>query len=240
MVAAAVGGAALVGGIYSANAQSKAIRSAADTQSSAALAGIDQQNQRFAAVQKLLEPYANAGVSALNDQQALIGQSGSDAQQAAIAKLQQSPYFTSMLKQGENSIIANASATGNLRGGNTQAALAQYSPTLLAQTINDQYNKLGGLISVGQNAAAGTGNAGMSTGAGISNLLQQQGAALAGGELGAAKANIQMFSSPFQALGAYYGMKGLSSLGATSGASAVGNAGYGDYKAFLDAGSNLF
>jgi hypothetical protein len=55
-------------------------------------------------------------------------------------------------------------ATGGLRGGNVQAALGQFQPQLLAQLIDQQYSRLGGLTSIGQNAAAGVGNAGMSTG----------------------------------------------------------------------------
>lgn len=116
----------------------------------------------------------------------LAGVNGVGRQQSAISALQSSPAFTSLLQQGENSILQNSSATGGLRGGNAQAALAQFSPELLAQTINDQYGRLGGLTSLGQNAAAGVGNAGLQTGSQISSLLQQQGAATAGGILGQA------------------------------------------------------
>lgn len=156
---------------------------AAGIQSAAAQGGIDEQRRQFDALQKLLQPYAQAGQSALGQQQALIGMSGSPSQQNAIKALQQSPQFTSMLQQGENAMLQNASATGGLRGGNTQAALAQFRPALLAQTIQDQYARLGGMTSLGQNAAAGVGNAGMQTGSNVANLMGQQGAAQAGGAL---------------------------------------------------------
>jgi hypothetical protein len=156
---------------------------AANIQSASAQGGIDEQRRQFDAIQKLLQPYSQAGQGALGQQQALLGLSGAPAQQGAISALQGSPQYTAMLQQGENAMLQNASATGGLRGGNTQAALAQFRPALLAQTIQDQYARLGGLTSLGQNAAAGVGNAGMQTGANVANLMGQQGAAQAGGVL---------------------------------------------------------
>lgn len=178
-----------IGAITGANDQGKAAGRAADAQVQAAQLGVDESRRQFDAIQKLLGPFVQAGTGALGGQLDLAGVNGFGAQQSAIAGLQSSPAFTSLLQQGENSILQNSSATGGLRGGNAQAALAQFSPQLLAQTINDQYSRLGGLTSLGQNAAAGVGNAGLQTGSQISQLMQQQGAAQAGGIM--AQANIQ-------------------------------------------------
>jgi hypothetical protein len=207
-VAAAMVGAAVVGGVVSADAQRSAANKAADAQQAAAEAGIDQNTQQFAAIQKLLSPYVQAGNSSLSAQQNLLGLNGANAQQQAVAALQSSPAFQAQLKQGETSILQNASATGGLRGGNTQAALAQYSPLLLAQTINDQYTKLGGMTSIGQNAAAMTGNAGMQSAGNVTNLLQQQGAAQAGAYLAQGKATSSAVNGVTQAIGTYYGNGG--------------------------------
>lgn len=180
----AVAGAGLVGGMVSASAAGDA----ADSQAQSAQQGIAAQNQRFGELKTLLAPYAQAGNSAMQAQGDLIGLNGNQAQQTSINGLQNSPMFQAMLQQGNSSILSNASAIGGLRGGNTQGALAQFAPRLLAQQINDQYNRLGGLTSVGQNAAAMQGNAGMQVGNNTSGLLQQAGAAQAGGAL--AQANI--------------------------------------------------
>jgi hypothetical protein len=185
----AVAGATLVGGAISSNAQKKAGQAAADAQTQAADAGIAEQQRQFNAIQKLLQPYVTGGQSAFTGQQNLIGLGGAQAQKAAINSLQQSPQFTSLVQTGENAILQNASATGGLRGGNTQAALAQFRPQLLSQLIDQQYARLGGLSSLGQNAAAGVGNAGMTTGSNIGNLMQQRGAAIAGGALAGGQAN---------------------------------------------------
>jgi hypothetical protein len=195
-------------GAYSSSQQADAAKDAANTQAGAAQAGIDETRRQFDAVQKLLSPYVSAGTTALKNQQDLNGDNGGTAQAAAIAALQASPQFTALRDQGTNSILANASATGGLRGGNVQGALAQFTPALLAQTINDQYGRLGGMVSVGQNAAAGVGNAGMQTGGSIAALLQQQGAAQAGGALAAGKANVGYAGSVASGLGTYYGLGG--------------------------------
>lgn len=138
---------------------------------------------------------------------------GENAQQAAISAIQRSPQFTALQQQGENSILANASATGGLRGGNTQAALAQFSPQLLSQLIDQQYSRLGGLTSLGQNAAAGVGNAGMQTGSNIAQLMQQQGAALAGGALAQGRGQAGMWNALGSAVGAFGGMGGFGRMG---------------------------
>lgn len=208
-----VGGALAGGGIgallgYSTSQQQDAQSQAAQLQAGSAQAGIDENRRQFDAIQALMKPFVSAGTGAVGQQQDLLGLNGNDAQQAVISALQSSPAFTSQLKQGENSILANASATGGLRGGNTQAALAQYSPQLLSQLIQQQYSNLGGLTSVGQNAAAMTGNAGMQSAGNVSNLLQQQGAAQAGGVLSNARTEANFLNTPLQMLGGLAGFMG--------------------------------
>lgn len=101
-------------------------------------------------------------------------------QDAAFRAIEQSPGFQALARQGEEAILQNASATGGLRGGNTQGALARFRPALLDQFIERQFGRLGNIASIGQNAAAGVGNAGMTTGANIGNTLMAQGQAQAG------------------------------------------------------------
>jgi hypothetical protein len=208
VVAAAVVGSALVGA-YSAKKQGDAAQNAAESQSQASAAGIAEQRRQFNAIQKLLKPYVRAGAGALEGQEDLLGLNGVAGQQDAIAALRGSPQYRALVDQGENAILQNASATGGLRGGNTQAALAQFRPALLSQLIDQQYSRLGGLVSVGQNSAAGVGNAGLQTGTNIANLLQQQGAALAGGALAQGRAQAGYGSAITGALGLYAGLGGF-------------------------------
>lgn len=173
----------VVGGITGANQAADAAQSAAGTQAASAQLGIDEQRRQFDALQQVLAPFVNAGTSALGAQQNLLGMNGYGAQQTAIDGVKNSSQFQALQQQGNDAILANASATGGLRGGNVQGALSQFSPALLNSLIQQQYANLGGLTSLGQNAAAGVGNAGMQTGSNIANLLQQQGAATAGGQI---------------------------------------------------------
>jgi len=180
---------AITGGLslLSSSKQASAQKSASAQQAASAQAGIDEQRRQFDTVRQLLQPFVEGGTGAFRQQLDLTGVSGPEAQSAALAAIQGGPEFAALTQQGENAILQNASATGGLRGGNTQAALAQFRPQVLSSLIEQQYNRLGGLSTAGQNAAAGVGNAGISTGANVSNLLQQQGAAQAGGTLAAAQ-----------------------------------------------------
>ena len=200
-VAAAVVGSAVVGGVMSSRAQKKAANSAANAQIQSSEMGVEEQRRQFDAVQKLLKPYADAGLSGLSGQQDLLGINGTAAQQAAIGNVNNSSEMQTYLQQGENAILQNASATGGLRGGNTQAALAQFRPQLLNQLINQRYQNLAGMTSLGQNAAAGTGNAGMQAASNISNLYQQSGAAQAGAALASGQASANMWNGLTGAIG---------------------------------------
>lgn len=173
----AVAGATLVTGAMGADAAGDA----AAAQSASAAEGIAEQRRQFDAIQKLLQPYVEAGQPALEGQQALLGTLGAERQRAAIAGIEGSEMFQGLVRQGEEAMLQRASATGGLRGGNIQAALAQFRPQMLSQAINEQYERLGGMVSLGQRSAAGVGAEGSATGARIAELMGQQGAAQAAG-----------------------------------------------------------
>lgn len=173
----AVAGATLVTGAMGADAAGDA----AAAQSASAAEGIAEQRRQFDAIQKLLQPYVEAGQPALEGQQALLGTLGAERQRAAISGIEGSELFQGLVRQGEEAMLQRASATGGLRGGNVQAALAQFRPQMLSQAINEQYERLGGMVSLGQRSAAGVGAEGSATGARIAELMGQQGAAQAAG-----------------------------------------------------------
>jgi hypothetical protein len=250
----AVGGATLVSGL----AQADAASSAAAAQSAASQAGIEEQRRQFDKVQELLKPYVEAGTSALGgfgpyqqagagaipilqqyaaagapalqQQQAIAGLLGPEAQRQAIASIEQGAGFQAQVRQGEEALLQRASATGGLRGGNIQAALAQFRPQMLQQAIEQQYGRLGGLAGVGgtiaqqlanagmgatetlsrlgQASAAGTGAAAQTSGSNIANLLQQQGAAQAGADIAQGRAFGAIPSAIAGGLGIFSGLGG--------------------------------
>lgn len=200
----AMGGASLISGLFGGGAQ----RQAAKAQSKAAMAGIAEQRRQFDAVQALLQPYVSAGTSALSAQQDLLGVNGPEAQQQAIAALQGSPEMEALTKQGETGILQNAAATGGLRGGNTQGALATFRPQMLSNLINQQYARLGGLSSAGLSAAGGLGTAGQNSANQIAALFGQQGQAQAAGAFGTANMLNAIPNALMAGLGGYAGLGG--------------------------------
>lgn len=191
----AVVGATVAASAYSASQSKKAAGKAADAQSASSEAGIAEQQRQYDKMVELLSPYVRSGNAALEAQQAILGMNGPGAQETAIRGIEGSEYFKSTARQGENAILQNASATGGLRGGNTQGALAQFRPQLLNQLVQQQYQNLGGMTSLGQNSAAQTGNAGMQSAGNIGNLLAQGGAAQAGGIIGQQNAQNQFIGN---------------------------------------------
>jgi hypothetical protein len=212
--------------LYSSNQQSKAAKEAARIQAEAAVSGgeaqsrstelaiaeqrraseaaIAEQRRQFDKVQTLLQPFTQAGTTALQGlspfaaagapalqaQQAFLGLQGPEAERAAIERISGGETFRALAQQGEEALLQQASATGGLRGGNIQGALGQFRPALLASLIDQQYSRLGGmtalgaettdrLASLGQASAAGTGAAATSSGTAIANLLSGQGTSVA-------------------------------------------------------------
>jgi hypothetical protein len=211
-IAAIALGTVAVGGI-SAYMQSQAAGKASRLQAGVAREGMAAQERQLAEINALmkpyvdagygaltgLEPYAAAGAPALQRQQALAGTLGAQAQREQIELINSSPIFRAQITEGEKAILQNESATGGLRGGNVQAALAKFRPAMLNAEIERTYGRLGGLTQLGaqtemnvaqlgQAGAARQAAAGLQTAATIGNLGGQMGAAQAGGILGQAGA----------------------------------------------------
>lgn len=209
-IATAVIGGSVITGVGGYLAQKGAAEEAAGAQRSASESAIAEQRRQQAEAERLLAPYMQAGQGALGQQQALLGLLGPEAQKAAISQLEGSPQMQAMLAQGENAILQNASATGGLRGGNTQAALAEFRPQLLSQLIQQQMAGLGGLSGMGQQAAMGTAGFGQQSAANIGNQYGAMGQAAAG----AAMAQGQGMANLFGGIGGSLGtLGGLGAMG---------------------------
>lgn len=198
-----------VGALGSAAIGASSASSAGKIQARAAEAGTAEQRAAREEMRRLLQPYVAAGGPALEAQMGALGLAGPEAQQAYVSQQEQSPIFQSLASQGENAILQNASATGGLRGGNVQGALAQFRPALLNQFLSQQYDRLGGMTALGQNSASGVGTAGMQSANAISGLMGEAGAARAGAALGVGQA----LSGPFNLLSTLGGMSASKSMG---------------------------
>jgi hypothetical protein len=194
-----------VGSVASSAIGAGAAKKAGQAQEQAAMLGVEEQRAAREELARRLEPYAAAGGPALQAQMAALGLRGPAEQATFVSQQEQSPIFEALAKQQEEAILQNASATGGLRGGNVQAALAQFRPALLNQFLTQQYERLGGMTTLGQQSAAGVGSAGMTAASNIGELLGQAGAAKAGAALGAGQAWGNLASLPLQFAGMAYG-----------------------------------
>ena len=209
-ISASVIGGSLITGIGGYMSQKSAAEEASGAQREASQAAIAEQRRQQAEMERLLAPYMQAGQGALTAQQNLLGLGGPEAQQAAIAQLESSPQFQAMMQQGESAILQNASATGGLRGGNTQAALAEFRPQLLSQLIQQQMGQLGGLAGMGQQSALNAAGYGQQGTQGVMGQLGAMGQAQAG----AAMAQGQGMSNLFGGVGGALGtLGGLGAMG---------------------------
>lgn len=180
IVAAGIGAVgAIGGGLLASHGASSAAK--AQTQSDAA--AIAEQRREFDLTQSMFKPYTQAGTAALPGIENLLGLNGSAAGQQAIDALKASPEYQSLYNNGLEAVLQNASATGGLRGGNTQAALANFGRDTLSQVISTQLSRLGGLAGLGENATGSVAGFGQNSTNAISGLLQASGNAQASSAL---------------------------------------------------------
>ena len=225
------GGTALAvgGSVLGASNKKKAAKSAAQADIASQEAAIAEQRRQFDETVELLkpfvqtgqeamyglQPYAEPGLFAMEQQAAIAGLMGPEAQAAQIAQIESDPLFQAQLRQGEEALLQQASATGGLRGGNIQGALAQFRPQMLTDQINQQYGRLGGFTALGQGtqldlarlgqaSATGQAQVGQSASANIQQALANQGAAQAGYRTARGEAQSDMIGSVFGTLGGLF------------------------------------
>ena len=196
----AVAGASLVGGVMSSNAADDA----AAQQQAGTQAGIASQEKMFDRSLELQQPYREAGYDALGGLQQLTDPAG---RAQLLSDYYAGPEYQALSGQVEEQQLRNAAATGGVRGGANQAALASIAPQLGQQYMSGLNQQYTGLANMGMGAASqGSGQA-MQLGGNISNLQQQ--AAQAGASNQMAQANIWgNVASDFAGLGYNYLNKG--------------------------------
>jgi hypothetical protein len=177
-------GAAVIGGsIIGAFGASSAAKKAAGAQTRATKSTIAEQQRQFDITQEGLRPFQEAGVSAIERQQELIGLRGAEAQAAAFSSLEQSPGQQFLRERAQKSLLRNAAAIGGLGGGNVRSALVQQGAGFAQQDLQNQFGRLGQLAGQGQAAATNIGQFGQQTAGNIGTALMAGGQARATGIL---------------------------------------------------------
>jgi hypothetical protein len=190
MVATAIIGSAVVGAgasIMGANAQADATKSASA-----------QQMAMYQQTRKDLQPYQQFGQVGANMLQSQLPQLTAPITMDE-ATLRNTPGYQFNLQQGLKSVQNGAAARGLGVSGASMKGAASYATGLADSTYQNQfnnantnntnaYNRLMGVASLGENAAAQTGAYGTQTAQSIGNNTIQGGNAQAAGYLGAANA----------------------------------------------------
>lgn len=206
-----------IANVFEAPGKRKAASSAAAWQQAGLNDYINEIRGTQNANDEMFQPFVQSGQKAVGAQDDLVGINGNDAQDAAITGLQGSPLFESLMRNGQNTILANGAATGGIRGGNIQGSLANFGRDTLSGVIQQQLANLGGLSSQGLGAINTQTAQDNSTADTIGNL--RSGIAQSKGGLALAKNAItnQQYSGIAgllgDAVGAIFGVPGLGGSG---------------------------
>lgn len=199
------------GSLLASSAERAAVGEATEAQERATLAGIEESRRQFDKLQDLLQPFVQAGEGAIGAQAALTGLGGPQLERQAIEAIQAGPEFEALTRTGEEAILQNVAATGGLRGGNVQAALAQFRPQILSQLINQRFGRLGGIAQLGQASAAGVGAGAIRTGENIAGLQLERGRVGAEGALARGATTAGLFGDIAGSLGTLLGTESFTS-----------------------------
>lgn len=154
MVAAAIG-ATVVGGVASSAISAGASSDAADAQSQAASSNLALATTQYDNQQQQIAPYLASGQTGLAGYADLSGANGAAAQNAQIGDIKTGAQYQGDMQTANENILANASATGGLRGSNTSNTLGNTSISTLNSLITSKLAGYGTLMSNGINAING-------------------------------------------------------------------------------------
>lgn len=227
-----VGAAASLGGSV---IQSGAAQSAAQTQASAAEQAGNNTMAMFDQTNANLAPYRNLGSQASSALGAALP-SLTSTFSPTMAQLAQTPGYQFTLQQGEQATQNSYAAQGLGSSGSALKGSAQYAEGLASTTYQQQfenylqqnsqiYNMLGNATGIGANAAAMTGQQGL-TATGQAGAFNTSGAAAsAAGTVGSANAitgGISNAGSSLTSLGLLSALSGNNSLFSNASGPATG------------------
>ncbi len=207
VVAAAVIGSAVVGGVASYSAgksQEKAAKSAAESQEAIADENVALQRELANQQREDFAPWRDVGEQALNQMWAGVQSGEFEVGDIDVTK---DPGYQFRMDQGIEALDKSAAARGRLLSGAQQKGVTDYSQNVASQEYANayaresnekarKYNMLSGLSSGGQASAAGQAQATSQLGQQTSNILSN---------LGQSQAQSQYAQGQARA-GAYQGM----------------------------------
>jgi len=207
MVAAAVIGSAVIGGVASNMAAGKA----ASAQEDAANKASETSNAQFYQNRQDAMPWHDAGVAALGDLSRGTAAGGEFNHTFGLSDFTKDPGYQFRMDEGQRGLEAGAAARGGLLNGGTLKALTRYGQDFASNEYsnaynrfnNDQttrFNRLSSIAGLGQTATRDVANMGTQNAQYIGNNQMQVGNARASGYVGGANA----INNGVQTLGNWY------------------------------------
>ena len=195
MPVGAVAGIAGIGGVASAVIGSSAAKKAAKAQEKAAGKASDVTLQMYEQTREDLAPYAGTGGHALMSIADMYGlptaknpQGGQPFSESTLAAFRNSPDYIVARDEGIRARDYSAAAKGNLLSGGQEKRLAEFGSDLGNLKFQQYMDRLYSLAGMGQNAAAGQGQAATNAGSSLARLALDQGESQASGTVGSANA----------------------------------------------------
>lgn len=185
-----------VGSILQANSS----RKAANAQADAANRATDIQWQMYSQTREDQAPWRQAGVSAVNELNALMQPGGYLYDTApTIEDLQMDPGYAWRTQEGINALMASGAASGSYGSGNLGKALVDYGQNAASgeyqnaysrwlDARNTLYNRLAGISGTGQVSSQAIGNMGMNAATNAGNYALAGAQAIGQGYMGQANA----------------------------------------------------
>jgi hypothetical protein len=189
-VVAGVGAAAAAGGLLSNlfGGKKDSGAEAARLQYAAAMAAIAEQRRALTEARTYMEPYYQGGKGALEQYGGELNIPGF-APKDPTAALRGTPGYQWMMDQGVAARDRSAAAGGRLDSGAQLRGLTAFGQGLGDQTYQQYLNRIGQMMTSGQNAAALQGGYGMQSANQIGGYTMAGGQALAQGVMNDANAN---------------------------------------------------
>lgn len=174
----------MVGGVLQAGASAYGASEAAGAQEHAADVASQTQLQMYNTTRNDLLPYNMGGQTAFNNLSSLLGMGGPQASANMLAGLQNYPGYQFALQQGGQAVDRSAASKGLMLSGGQLKDLTAYGQGMGSQLFNNYFNQNLQLSSLGEDAAAKTGNVGAQAASGAANAQLAGGQAAASGIAG--------------------------------------------------------
>ena len=183
--------------VVAAGVSAYASNKASNAQRDAAKNANDVQLQMYNQTRQDLQPYSQLGINAISQINAL--NSGD------YSGFLNSPDYLAARQMGIQGMDASAASRGNLYSGGYSKDLATFNNQLASQNYGNYYNRLAGLLSVGENAAAGQGNASQNYANAYGQNANAAGSAQASGYINTANSINNGINQLAKAYGSSYG-----------------------------------